>query len=88
MSKQADAKSGYTVVACNISNACVAIGSASELGHPSRGFMSLNSAKPQFFMALAAAPIFSPNCGLERIITGGIRFRKGLLFILFFQSRT
>src|SRR6266849_6515270 len=43
---------------------------ALSLGQPSRGRTSLSSVSPQLYMARAAAPIFSPNCGSTRMIAG------------------
>src|SRR5258708_24568731 len=43
---------------------------ALSLGQPSRGRTSLSSARPQLYMARAAAPIFSPSCGSTRMIAG------------------
>src|ERR1700680_2796415 len=44
--------------------------SAFGLGQPSRGFTSRKSDKPKFAIARAQAPIFSPNCGSERMMAG------------------
>src|SRR5260221_11541720 len=43
---------------------------ALSLGQPSRGRTSLSSARPQLYMARAAAPMVSPSCGSARMIAG------------------
>src|SRR5262249_61106905 len=43
---------------------------ALSLGQPSRGATSLRSVNPKLAMARAAKPIFSPSCGLTRMIAG------------------
>ena len=48
-----------------------AIGSAAGFGQPSRGATRRRSLRPQFIIARAAAPIFSPSCGRTRMMTGG-----------------
>src|SRR5262245_7410898 len=47
-----------------------AMASAFSFGQPSRGFTSLRSVSPKLPMARAAAPIFSPSCGLARMMAG------------------
>src|SRR5688500_6480431 len=44
--------------------------SAARLGQPSRGATRRRSVRPQFSMARAAAPIFSPSCGVTRMMAG------------------
>ena len=43
---------------------------ALSLGQPSRGRTSRRSVRPQFSMARAAVPMFSPSCGSTRMIAG------------------
>src|SRR6185437_1951627 len=43
---------------------------ARSLGQPSRGLTRRKVDRPQFSMARAAMPIFSPSCGLTMTITG------------------
>jgi hypothetical protein len=43
------------------------------LGQPSRGATRRSSDRPQFSMARAAMPMFSPSCGRTRMITGAAR---------------
>src|SRR5262245_13594116 len=52
------------------SRAPTAARSAARLGQPSRGATRRRSVRPQFSMARAAAPIFSPICGVTRTIAG------------------
>jgi hypothetical protein len=47
-----------------------AMASAFGLGQPSRGRTRRKSVSPKFAIARAAAPIFSPNCGSERMTAG------------------
>src|ERR1700751_586299 len=39
-------------------------------GQPSRGRTSRRSSRPQFIIARAAVPMFSPSCGSTRMIAG------------------
>src|SRR5512134_554629 len=52
------------------SSAPTAARSAALFGQPSRGATSRRSVSPQFSMARAAAPIFSPSCGVTRMMAG------------------
>ena len=61
----------YTVACSMMSLPPAAIGRAKGLGQPSRGATKRNSVMPQFFIARALAPIFSPICGRNKITIGG-----------------
>ncbi len=45
---------------------------AFSFGQPSRGATRRRSEIPKFFIARAAAPIFSPNWGRDRMTTGAV----------------
>ena len=47
-----------------------AVRCAFSLGQPSRGATRRKVDRPQFSMARAAMPIFSPSCGRTRMTTG------------------
>src|SRR6185312_17281770 len=47
-----------------------AAATALSFGQPSRGRTRRKSSRPQFIIARAAVPIFSPSCGSTRMIAG------------------
>src|SRR5262249_30054959 len=53
-------------------------------GQPCRGFTRRRSVSPKFAIARAAAPMFSPNCGWERMIEGGAIRRRQTAWLLSF----
>src|SRR3546814_16917211 len=66
----ASASASKTCACASTMSAPDAAGPASGLGQPSRGSTNRISVSPKLSMARAALPIFSPNCGRTRTMTG------------------
>src|SRR6188508_2267193 len=65
----------------------LAIASAFGFGQPSRGATRRSRSRPKFHMARAAAPMFSPICGLTRTKAGPSPVAVASLVVLTSGSR-
>ena len=73
-SAKASSVRSKTLVFFRMSIAPTAMTLAFSLGHSTRGFTRRRSERPKLSMTRAAAPMFSPICGCDRMIAGpGIR---------------
>src|ERR1044071_5757686 len=61
---------GYSRALSSTLSAPLAAATALSEGQPSRGRTRRRSSSPQFSIARAAVPIFSPSCGSTRMIAG------------------
>jgi hypothetical protein len=66
----ASATLSNTLASSSTTSAPEAARCAFSLGQPSRGLTRRICDSPQFSMARAAMPMFSPSCGRTRMITG------------------
>ena len=66
----ASSKDLKTFILFSTSPAPAEMAYAELFGQPSLGSINLSFSIPKFFIARAVEPIFSPSCGLDKIILG------------------